>query len=161
MCEFYDTAQICLNGHAINHAYHLYPEHNQDFCDKCGELTIFKCQNCETEIKGVYNVKGVIGYRPDKAPNFCHKCGKPYPWTVKKLDAIREIADELEELSTEEKEKLKNSLDDIIVETPKSEVAGLRFKKILGKLGRDSYESIKSILVDIASETIKKSLFEE
>jgi len=160
MSGYYDTAQICLNGHVINDNFHDHPVHNQDYCDKCGESTIFKCLSCQAEIRGSYEVPNVIGGGGiSHAPNFCHKCGKPYPWTVKKLEAVREMMDELEELSSEEKEKLKNSLDDIVAETPKTELAGLRFKKILKKLGKDSYESIRNILIDIVSETIKKSLF--
>ncbi|NQS89714.1 DUF2321 domain-containing protein [Patescibacteria group bacterium] len=159
MSGYYDTSQICLNGHVANDSYHEYAAHNQEYCSKCGEATIFKCQNCHAEIRGDYKTRNVIGVGVRKAPNFCHKCGKPYPWTDKKLEAAREMIAELDELSEDEKKKLDNSLDDLISETPKTEVAGLYFKKILKKLGKDSYESIRSILVDVASETIKKSLF--
>jgi len=162
MDSYYDAAQICLNGHAVNSRYHESPTRNQDFCDKCGQLTIYKCENCNTEIRGKYNVPGVCVvdiYTPP--PNFCHKCGEPYPWTAKKMEAFKEMADELDELTPQEKEKLKTSLDDIVAETPKTELAGLKFKKILGKLGKDSYGGVKNILVDIASETVKKSLFGE
>jgi len=160
MSGYYDVAQICLNGHVVNDNYREYPQHNQDYCDKCGTSTISKCQSCQAEIRGDYHVSGVIGMGgKEKAPNFCHNCGKPYPWTAKKIEAVREMTDELEGITEEEKEKLRNSLDDLVSETPKSEVAVLRFKKILKKVGTDSYESIKSILVDVASEAIKKSLF--
>ena len=154
---YYDTAQICLNGHVINDSFYEYSTHNQNHCDKCGQPTIIKCQHCNTEIRGDYKASGVIGFGGTmSAPNFCHSCGKPYPWTSKKMEAFREMADELEELSPTEIEKLKDSLDDIVTETPKIEVAGLRVKKILKKIGKESYESAKSILVDIASEAIKK-----
>ncbi|HPS19818.1 MAG TPA: DUF2321 domain-containing protein [Candidatus Omnitrophota bacterium] len=160
MSGFYDIAQICLNGHIVNDNYSKYPQHNQDYCDKCGEPTIFKCQSCGAEVRGEYHSSGVlsIGGRK-KAPNFCHECGKPYPWIARKLEVVREMTDELEELTLEEREKIKKSLDDLVAETPKTEVAVLRFKKALKKVGKDSYESIKSILVDVASEAIKKSLF--
>lgn len=159
MSGYYDVAQICLNGHVVNDSCREHPQHNQNYCDKCGEPTIFKCQNCQTDIRGYYHVPGIVGGGVELAPNFCHKCGKPYPWIDRKIQAIREMADELDELTGEEKEKLKNSLDDIVAETPKTEVASLRFKKILKKLRKDSYESIRSILVDIASEAVKKSPF--
>lgn len=160
MSGYYDVAQICLSGHVVNESYREYPQHNQEHCDKCGELTIVKCQSCQTEIRGYYHTPHVIGGGGiGKAPNFCHKCGKPYPWTARKIEAVREMTDELEGITTQEKEKLKKSLDDLVSETPKTEVAVLRFKKILKKVGKDSYESIKSILVDVASEAIKKSLF--
>jgi len=160
MSGYYDTAQVCLNGHMINDSYHEYPAHNQEYCSKCGEPAIFKCPNCQTEIRGDYKVPNVIGGGGlSKAPSFCHSCGKPYPWTAKKLEAAREMIMELDELTPEEKDKLDNSLDDLVSETPKTEVASLRFKKILKKLSKDSYEGIKTIIVDVASEAIKKSLF--
>lgn len=155
----HDAAQICVNGHVINDSIHRSPQFNQDCCDKCGEKTIFQCQNCQTEIKGHYFSPGVISMGSMEAPNFCHKCGKPYPWTTKKIAAFMEMTEELDELSPEEKGKLKNSLDDIISQTPKSEVASFRVKKVLAKLGKDSYGAIRDILVDVASETAKKALF--
>lgn len=159
--SYYDTAQVCLNGHTINNRYHECPEINQDYCDECGQKTIYQCQNCNKEIRGKYNVPDVVvlSTGKPKPPNFCHNCGKPYPWTEKRKQAFLEMADELNELSSEEKEKLKMSLDDLIVETPKTKVAETKFKKILGKLRKESYEIVKSILTDILSETLKKSLF--
>lgn len=160
MSGYYDVAQICLNGHVVNEYFREYPQHNQDFCDKCGEPTVSTCPSCKTDIRGYYHVPGVVGGGGmGSAPNFCHKCGKPYPLVDRKIQAISEMADELEELTEDEKDKLRNSLDDIVAETPRTEVASLRMKKILKKLGKESYESIKSILVDIASEAVKKSLF--
>lgn len=38
-------------------------------------------------------------------------------------------------------------------------VAESRFKKIIKKTGADAYEGMKSILVDIVSEAVKKSIF--
>lgn len=164
MSNYYDSAQVCLNGHLINDYFHEYPEENQDYCGKCGEVTIYRCPDCKTEIRGSYyeapsEMGNAGGNRISYVPNYCSKCGKMYPWTVKKLEAVREMIDELKELTFEDKEKFKNSLDDIIAKVPKTKSATLSFKKILKKLGKDSYESIKSILVDIVSEVIKNKLF--
>jgi len=155
----YDIAQICINGHIINDLAKEIPSHNKEFCEKCGKETITKCPSCTAEIQGRYN-NGRQFCRPlDIPPAFCPSCGKPYPWTEAKMKAFREMVDELDEISPEEREKLKFSLNDIVSETPKTEVAGLKFKKILKKLGKDSYEGVRRILVDIAGETIKKNLF--
>lgn len=155
----HDTAQICLNGHVINESFHRYPQFSQECCDKCGSKTIFQCEHCQTEIRGHYFAPGIVSAGGMDAPNYCHKCGKPYPWTTKKLSAFMEMAEELDELSPEEKAKLKSSLDDIISETPKTEVASFRVKKVLSKLGKDTYGAVRDILVDVASETAKKALF--
>jgi hypothetical protein len=49
--NWYDVAQICLNGHVINDSVKKYPQHNKKFCDKCGVATINNCPNCNTEIQ--------------------------------------------------------------------------------------------------------------
>ena len=105
----------------------------------------------------VPNVFVVAGHAPP--PNYCHNCGHSYPWTERRLQTARELADEFDELDEAEKQKLKASLDDLVKDTPKTELAGTRFKKIASKLGRDSYEAMKSVITDILSETAKKTLF--
>jgi hypothetical protein len=120
-----------------------------------------ECENCRTPIRGKYHVPGVVdltGYEPP-IPTFCHECGKPYPWTTSRLTAAKELADEFDELDVEERDKLKSSLDDLVRDSPRTEVAATRFKKIAGKLGRSSYEAIKSVATDVLSETAKKLLF--
>ncbi|MGB3730164.1 MAG: DUF2321 domain-containing protein, partial [Thermodesulfobacteriota bacterium] len=44
-------------------------------------------------------------------------------------------------------------------EGPRTKLAETRFKKIMMKTGKESLDAMKSILIDIVSETIKKSLF--
>ena len=157
----YDVAQICLNGHVITDRARRAPERMQKFCKNCGEPTITDCPNCKTLIRGHYQVEGVItvsGHGPT-APSFCHECGKAYPWTEQKLEAAWELADELEELSDEEKEKLKQNLKDLVRDTPKTELATTRVKKILSKVGKESFAAMKSILLDLATEAAKKALF--
>jgi hypothetical protein len=50
--SWYDTAQVCLNGHAIKDTVIKHPEHNKDFCDRCGAKTITACQVCNASIRG-------------------------------------------------------------------------------------------------------------
>ncbi len=52
---WYDTAQICINGHVINSMSKSHPEHNKKFCDKCGEPTITNCPKCNAPIRGHYH----------------------------------------------------------------------------------------------------------
>lgn len=83
MSDYYDTAQICLNGHMINDSYRSYPAHNKKFCDKCGKATITRCPSCGTDIKGDYHMDDVIGGPTTPVPMNCHNCGKAYPWKLK------------------------------------------------------------------------------
>jgi hypothetical protein len=45
------------------------------------------------------------------------------------------LADELDELSPDDKELLKGSLDDLVADTPRTPLAATRFKKLVAKLG--------------------------
>ena len=159
----YDTAQICLNGHVINDSIRTSPEFNKDYCDKCGSATITTCQECKSDIQGYYNHEGVFISLLETmaAPSFCHKCGKPYPWTEAKLKAAHDLAQELEDISEEEKKILSKSIDDIIKDTPLTTVATTRFKKILSKTGKSTVDAFRDLLIDIASETAKKMLWPE
>ncbi len=76
-----------------------------------------------------------------------------------KLKAARELSDELENLSLEERERLKKSLDDIVRDTPQTTVAATRFKKLVAKAGPVVADSFRKILVDVLSETAKKVIW--
>lgn len=171
----YDTAQICLNGHVINDSFEREPEKNKEYCRDCGAKTITKCPNCEKEIEGAkyiipYALSGPYakelfpGNRYEKVsnyekPKYCTNCGTPYPWTEKKIKAVHELTQELDNLTSEEKEMLGKSIDDIIKETPETKLAVTRIKKFLPKIGKEAGNILKDLLVDIASESVKKMLW--
>ena len=157
--SYYDVAQICENGHVVNSMAHDYPNRNQDYCDKCGAPTIMACPSCQTAIRGVYHVPGALGWGHYTAPAFCRKCGKPFPWTAAGLRAAEDLADELDGLTSDDRESLKKSLPDLVRETPSTRVAETRFKKIMRKVEKDCYESMRSILKDIVSEVVRKTIF--
>ncbi len=174
---WYDTAQICINGHTVNLMSVSRPEHNRKFCDRCGEPTITKCQNCDVSINGFYHegtadefdIEGMIEEIVNPPPNithdytavksFCPHCGNPYPWTEAKLKAAKEYSDELENLSPEERDLLKKSIDDIVRETPQAPVAVSRFKRLVAKAGPVAADIYREILLPLLSEAIKKSIW--
>lgn len=156
-------SQICLNGHVTSLQWS--PQSNQKFCTKCGEPTITACQQCKAAISGRYSGPPRSRYSaldPEyfQAPSFCPNCGESYPWTQRRLQAAKDLADELDELDEAERDKLKESLDDLAKDSPQTEVAVTRFKKIMSKLGTQSASALKSIVVDLVSETAKKMLFQ-
>lgn len=157
--SYYNLAQICRNGHVITSIVRDYPNRNQDHCDRCGAPTITSCPSCNADIRGYYHAPDALNFRPYTAPAFCHKCGKPFPWTAAGLSAAEELADELEGLTEQERESLKKSLNDLIRETPNTRVAETRFKRLMKKVGKDGYESMRSILTDMVSETVRKTVF--
>lgn len=158
---YHDVSQICLNGHTITRNARRSPEFTKKFCDKCGEPTITACGSCNEPIQGEYHVEGVValGFSGPSAPNFCHACGKPYPWTERRIDSAKALADEFDDLSPDDREKLKQSLDDLYRDSPQTEVAAIRFKKIMAKVGKESYSAMKEIIVGVLSEAARKSIF--
>ena len=176
--NWYDTAQICTSGHVINWMSTSKPEYNRKFCDRCGVPTITNCPNCNTPIRGYYHkvdlayeeldtmVNEILNPPPETTPDyttvrsFCPDCGKPYPWTEAKLKAAQEFADMLEELSPEERDLLKKSLDDIVLDTPQTPVAANRIKMLAAKVSKVLAEQLRELVVDIASETAKKIFLE-
>ena len=159
MPDHYDVAEICQNGHVTNSMAHDYPASNQEYCDKCGSKTITKCPSCNTDIRGHYHISGVFSISRFAPPSYCHKCGKPFPWTQTAVGAAREFASIIETLTEDERDQLKETIPDLLQDTPRTPVAESKFKKLMTKAGKDAYEGMKKILTDIVSETLKKTLF--
>lgn len=155
----YDTAQVCLNGHEINKYARSQPEHNQNFCARCGAGTITACPSCTRFIRGYFHIPGAAYGSVYTAPSFCHNCGNPYPWTETGMRAARALIAESDKLSADEKAVLNGSLDDIVRDTPNTQVAVMRVKKFLPKAGKEIADGVRSIVIDIASETVKKLLW--
>ncbi len=156
---WYDVAQICLGGHVTNSTTQRFPQQNKDFCDKCGQHTITACPACEKAIRGRYHQQNVIDLtEDDPAPLHCIGCGKPYPWTEHRLAAAKELVQEMEGLTEEEREVLTRSLPDLIRDTPQTPVAATRFKQSMAKVGGGAGKILYDMVVDIASETAKKAM---
>lgn len=146
----YRVAQVCLNGHAITDAADAHPELRAKHCSKCGAETTMACEKCSADIRGDYHFPGVFAVGEEYvAPRFCHACGRAYPWTEAKLRTAAELIEELDELSAEEKSKLKSSVDELARDAPSKEVAALRIKKTFLKLGKGGADSLRQLLVDV------------
>ncbi len=155
---YYDTAQICLNGHVINGAIRKYPEDNSAFCRTCGAQTITDCPNCNASIKGNSYGDSFAFSCELKFPNYCENCGKPFPWTEAAIKAAQDLAQELE-LTPEEKTSLTGAIEDLVKDNPQTTVSATKFKRLVTKGGAWSLDAFKDILVSVASESAKKILF--
>jgi len=139
------NAQICLNGHVISTSADRHPDLSERYCSRCGAETVTACRSCSA---------------PDSyaLPRFCHSCGQPHPWTAARLEAAAALADELEGLSADERDLLKRSLVELVQDAPNAELAAVRVKKALRKVGHAGVETFRKVLVDVLSEAAKKSL---
>lgn len=160
--EGFDTAQVCMNGHMINACVRRNPEFNQKCCDKCGAPTITNCEKCNSPVQGLRMNTSFLAPDPGRhiAPRgFCYECGAPYPWTKARLDAAKEFADMLEGLSDDEREKLKESLTDLVADTPRTALAATKWKFYLAKAGQFVADGFKEVMYDIAVEAAKRGIW--
>jgi hypothetical protein len=62
------------------------------------------------------------------------------------------------ELTAEDRDELESVLPDVVRDTPKSESAALRMKRVLSKVGKPLYDVALKVATDVAAETAKKTL---
>jgi len=158
--NWYDTAQVCVDGHVITDKLVFAPERGENYCHECGKETISQCPACETPIRGYYHIAGVAYAEEYIPPAYCFACSAPFPWTAKTLAAVRELADELS-LTDDEKEVVKERLPDIAQDTPTAQASAYKVKRLLDKAqkaGSIAAGALYKIAIDYASETTKKIL---
>ncbi|EHK2400422.1 DUF2321 domain-containing protein [Clostridium perfringens] len=159
---YYDTAQVCINGHVITNRAEGSPNLKKDFCTKCGAKTITNCPSCNAKINGKYIVPGALSVSTNfTADAFCYNCGKPYPWTEEKLNSANELLALEDSLSQDELDYFKENLNSVLVDTPKTKVVATKLKLAIAKTSSAVGSALRDIVVDIASETAKKIIFPE
>jgi hypothetical protein len=170
---YHDTAQVCLNGHMVNDRVQSRPELLKKFCPDCGAQTIVFCGECTGMIQGALHSTSMVGgsdylgtpARPQtrvasgSVRAYCHACGKPYPWTRARIDAAKALAAELDELSDADSLLLQSSIDDLVADTPRTDVAIVRFKKVMMKTGKQAADGFKRVLVNVVTEAVRKQLW--
>jgi hypothetical protein len=148
--------KICTNGHVLIDSD---PLSRDTFCEKCGSKMLINCPNCRTSIY-TFNFDGIIflGTPNYDRPSYCKSCGKPYPWTQSALEATALILQEDKELSEQDRKNLGESLPDLISETPKTQLALIRLKKVLPVVGHFTAEALRQFVIDFGCD-LAKSLF--
>jgi hypothetical protein len=74
------------------------------------------------------------------------------------MNAARDLIS-LSDLDDADKEALTTDLPDLAQDTPRTKVAATRFKKLVAKLGGGVASAVRDIVVDVASEAAKKTIF--
>lgn len=156
--DTYDVALVCQNGHVINEFAASMPQFSKKFCTECGGLGISKCPGCTTPIQGSCGSFEVPDDTPFHAPNFCHECGKPYPWTVARIQAAQQLVD-MAAASASDKESLKNGVPALLTNTPQTPVVAAKWKQFLLGAGKQVADAGRDILVDVVSESVKKTIW--
>ena len=154
----YHTAEVCIKGHHTTSSIEMNPEFRSKYCPQCGAATITKCPGCSTNIRGSHYSPHVLTIRSYHLPNYCHYCGEPLPWTQQRMSAAQELVDEIEDLSEEDRIILKQSILELAQDSPKTEVASVRYKKLLKKSGESIGQALNSMVTSLATEAAKKLL---
>ncbi len=155
---YHDVAQVCRRGHLVNSGTRDSPERNKNFCPTCGQKTITACERCATAIQGQYHDPYVGFLAMDEPPAYCYGCGAPYPWTVEGIESARALAAELEELTDDERIMITSTIDDLVVDSPRTPLAVLRFKKIIAKAKGPARQLFVDVIAKIAVESAKAGL---
>ena len=154
--SYYDTAEICLNGHLISSSFEDYPS-EQAYCSKCGSKIITNCPNCNAKLRGAFNDPYYI--KTVEVTAYCYNCGKPYPWTKATIETAEAIIREDELLTEEQIQQFCECIPDLISETKKTNIALIRYKKLVDKAASVTGPALYDVLKDIAPAVIIKALF--
>lgn len=151
----YHTALICQNGHILssNLEGQLSP---LSHCPDCGAQALQNCSGCGKAIRGRQDTHP--SFTPWPRPAFCHACGEAFPWTKARRQALLDLAAEAEELDDDDRQVLRESLPDLGIEGPRTELAASRVLPLLRKLGGGAGNAIYKVLIDVSSETAAKIL---
>lgn len=139
---------ICKNGHYLKCF-------NDKFCPLCGAQTISSCPNCSKKIPYLDMTSIITNY---KVPLYCSNCGSPYPWTVTLLENARAIVQEDELLQEEQMAELCKCFPNIICQTPRTDLALIRYKKFVDKATSTTRDALIKLFTGVVTETIIQQL---
>jgi hypothetical protein len=142
-------AQICLKGHVLH--CNGTPFSSGGYCTKCGARCIDECPECQEPIHGMNAYKGALY----SLPQFCHKCGHPYPWMEERLRTVRELLNQDKKLSAEDRNSLLEDLQ-YVMSDPKAELVPAKEKLIEFKLENAS-KFVRELILDLAAKVIVES----
>lgn len=155
----YRIAEVCPNGHVSTSSADTSPELREKFCSSCGEPTMMSCPACLAPIRGYFYVEGVFSFSKYIPPAHCYNCGSAFPWTTRKVESAVELVEVGGGLDDAELTQLRTDLSELTKDGPKTQVASLRFKKAMAKVGGTVAQGVRDVIVDVLSEAAKKAIW--
>jgi hypothetical protein len=164
--RFYDTAEICKNGHVITLHYESLPIERKSYCPLCNAATIHECPTCREKIQGCYHVgkrtltsfncfePGQEQYsyhtycitQPEQyvLPAYCYHCGKPFPWTDALISEADKIIEMMSDLKPDQKKELKSIFPDLIADTSSTVSSSIKAGSILKSVDKFLVDALKA-----------------
>ncbi len=142
---------------------------DRKYCERCGNVLLWECPSCSAPIRGGRRAQvpvhsSSIERTSWKAPAYCARCGLPYPWTQKRIDALRTAVAEATELSAADREELVEVIPDLVssAPTPTSERSVLRVNRLFKRLAAQgpgfATELLAKVIVEVAAPHLAQGL---
>jgi len=144
-------AQICLKGH-VRHCDGM-PFDSKSHCTICGASCTEECPSCREPIRGVLLYRPATDY---SRPQFCHGCGRPYPWMEDLLTTAHELLEHDEKLSLDDRKNLWGDLQ-YVMSDPKADLVPAKKKLIEIKLGKAT-QYVRETILDLMAKTAAEFL---
>ena len=158
MSPHYHNGVACENGHDITGSISYYPARNAAFCTICGAASVRSCSKCGGSIRGHYQYDDGTVSMEWEIPSYCHQCGEAYPWTLRRVSALRDTIADLDGLDESERQKLTDSIGDVVRDTPATQTAVGRFKRAVIKAGGVGGKILTDVLTKVATEAVIQSM---
>lgn len=160
------TVSVCLAGHLVPAPGPDAAMGAEPLCPQCSAGIIAACPGCREPILGVpasarpgSGLSDLLpGTQPVLPPRYCHCCGRPFPWTERVVSAVRMAIRQLGALDAFERDQLRRSVDHIIHETPHTRLALVRIHAALARIGGETAEQLRELLMSVASEGVRQQL---
>lgn len=149
----YDSAAVCRRGHTFT-AHAERAAEIAKRCVTCGSEIITECPACGERIRGLASNVGAK-YRP---PDFCDHCGAPFPWLTRSgnIYQLQNLLDEAD-LDPATRLQVREELEALAQADLTEEEQRKRWERVK-KLAPAVWDSGQKILVNVVSETIRKSM---
>lgn len=82
----------------------------------------------------------------------------PFPWTGTRLDAARDLADQLG-LDVPGRALVEKSIEELLRDTPRAPAEAIRFKNIVGKAQPWALSAFKEILYSVVGDAAKRMIW--
>ena len=155
---------ICESGHIQTSVLELNGTYEKLFCNECGEKVMTSCDHCNAYILGGHIeiesnsdfafIEGEQTIGNSKTPNYCHNCGKPYPWIQKFLVEYKKILElQSEEMDKDIQEKIYKATEEVVKNRFENNTLTI-LKLTLNKASRNAKPFILDSLASIASQKV-------
>lgn len=149
-------AAICRRGHTQTTDLDL--DIVSERCSICGAKVLTACPHCDERIPGRYAVPGRVVTQVSQIPDFCDKCGSPFPWASRQA-RVYELENILDEQNLDEATRLTVSEQLQALRDPDlPENEQRRRWQTIKKLAPGILDAGKQIVVTVVSAEIKRQL---